>query len=239
MVFAPDGESVRDVGVGHEQVAVADAGQPAAARRAAMDLNSRITFRSPRRLAAELQVLRHEPDGGHREDFIAVANLGDAVHDARGADSGKSRPMRTRSPMVTYGPTTCRSRPRRARTHDCGGRTSAAGVQAHHELGFRGDLVVDVFLAFTRASALAARADVTSASRQSAACTCRWTFTLLDLASATPGSVSSFCLFTRRMVATWASVSIILPARPEIFWKKSSLTVTFLTALIPVRAHAP
>ena len=40
-----------------------------------------------RLLAAELQVLRDEPDRGKREDLVAVADLGPPVDDARGADA--------------------------------------------------------------------------------------------------------------------------------------------------------
>src|SRR4029078_13032702 len=39
-----------------------------------------------RRLAAELQGLRHQADRRHRGDLVVVADLGDAVDDARGAD---------------------------------------------------------------------------------------------------------------------------------------------------------
>jgi hypothetical protein len=86
-----DGAVVRDVGVGHQQVVVADAGHAAAARRAAMDGHEladhvAVADHHPRRLAAELQVLRHQADRGHREDFVVVADLGDAVDDARRAD---------------------------------------------------------------------------------------------------------------------------------------------------------
>ena len=43
--------------------------------------------RQRRLFAAELQVLRNEPDRGKRKNLVAVANLGPAVDDAGGADA--------------------------------------------------------------------------------------------------------------------------------------------------------
>ena len=78
---AADVAVVRDVGVGHQQVVVADAGDAAAARGAAMDGHEladdvAVADDDPRRLAAELQILRDQADRGHREDLVAVADLG-------------------------------------------------------------------------------------------------------------------------------------------------------------------
>ena len=58
----------------------------------------------PRRFAAILQVLRDQADRGKREDLVAIADLSPAVDDAD-APMRQSRPMRTCSPMVAYGPT--------------------------------------------------------------------------------------------------------------------------------------
>ena len=82
---------VRHVRVGHEQVVIADPGQAAAARGAAM--NGReladdvaVADHQPGLLAAELQVLRNQADRRHREDLVGVADLGPAVDHRRRAD---------------------------------------------------------------------------------------------------------------------------------------------------------
>ena len=83
---------VRHVRVGHEQVVIADARQPAAAGRAAMNRREladdvAVADHQARPLAAELEILRNQPDRGHREDLVGVADLGPAVDHRRRADA--------------------------------------------------------------------------------------------------------------------------------------------------------
>ena len=83
---------VRDVRVGHEHVVVADLGQPAAARGAAVDRDEladhvAVADHQAGRLPAELQVLRDQADRGERKDLVAVADLGVAVDHRGRADA--------------------------------------------------------------------------------------------------------------------------------------------------------
>ena len=89
--LVPDMAVMRDVRVGHEEIVVADLGDSSTAGRAAMDrdeLSNDVAAADlePRQLAAELQVLRDQADGGHRENLVFVADLGEAVDDRGGAD---------------------------------------------------------------------------------------------------------------------------------------------------------
>ncbi len=81
---------VRHVNVGHEHVAIANPGDAAAAGRAAVDgdeLPEDIPGADHQlgRLAAELQVLRHEPDRRERKNLGAFADLRPPVDDRRRA----------------------------------------------------------------------------------------------------------------------------------------------------------
>ena len=91
MTSLADVAVVRDVHVGHEDVAVADRGHAAAAARAAVDGDElaedvAAADDQPRFLAAELQVLRDQADRRERIDLGVVADLGPAVDDRRRAD---------------------------------------------------------------------------------------------------------------------------------------------------------
>ena len=82
---------VSDVHVGHEHIAVADFGDPAAAAGAAVNghelaENVLLADDEARFFAAKLQVLRNEADRRERKHLSAVANLGPAVDDGRCPD---------------------------------------------------------------------------------------------------------------------------------------------------------
>ena len=83
-----------------------------------------------RRLAAELQVLRHQPDRGHREDLVAVADLGAPVDHARRADPAVAcRSARARRSSRTG------RRPSRRRSRRRDGRSRSGGCRRARALG--------------------------------------------------------------------------------------------------------
>ena len=150
IVSLPDVAVVRDVHVRHEDVAVADLGDAAAAARAAIDRHELAedvapADRQPRRLALELQVLRDEADRGEREDLGFVADVGPPVDDRRRADRAVARRCARAAPIDRVRPDG-RALRRRARGMHDRRRVDLrpVGHDAEQQLGFGHHLVADV-----------------------------------------------------------------------------------------------
>jgi hypothetical protein len=64
----------------------------------------RFADHQPRPARAELQVLRDQPDRGHREDLVGVADLGPDRRLTADAPMRQSRPIETLALIVAYAP---------------------------------------------------------------------------------------------------------------------------------------
>ena len=143
-----DGGIVRDVHVGHEDVAIPDRRDAAAAAGAAVDRhelaeNVAAADHQPGRLTLILEILRREADRSERVDLRVVADLRPAVHHRRRADAA--------APANADVRTDARMRANRRAAADLRARVNdrrrvdlgLVRHQAEQQFGFGDDLVAD------------------------------------------------------------------------------------------------
>ena len=151
-------------------------GDAAAAGGAAVDGDElaehvAVADHQPRRLAAELQVLRHQADRGEREDLVAVADARCGRRSTADAPIRQSRPIRTCAPIDRVRADHRAGADHGARVDDGrrmdrdAGSPAARRHERHHQLGFGGDLVADVRRGAARARARARRGPSVTSSR--------------------------------------------------------------------------